>query len=368
MNPKELAHLLGADAPLPHGSPRPLHDARAFLVGELAAPPSPLAVDLVAALVACLVERRDADRLGLLAGVADRAIAKEARRGLHQLRARGIAAHRVTPATTALPSSLPVEPELEAWSGIADARGERMVSFARTTPDGGFEQLHFTISDEQGVVDLVTGRGPRRAFRELRRRFDAASVPFAETPLDFARADVARAYALTLALGRAAPQGFAFARSAIGDPPPGDLPHPALVEVPSMTLTAEAAIGLQELPGISGWMAPREVITALGRRLEEVGKSTLFVDEPQRARARVEAVEQAIVETFAGERRARWQTRLLDAALVYLRAGHEDDAGHLRAQADRVADATFAPVADPFARRLIEKLLPADAVAAATVR
>jgi hypothetical protein len=333
--------------------------ARAFV--ENGGDPPVLGGDAARALVAVLVERRDAERLAILAQRGARDLAKEARRGIHLLRTKGVAAEAPRKAAPAPAPIAAAEPD-EAYGSSPDGKGDRLVSVLRLSHDGGFDQIHVTISDETGLVEIVTGRGPKKAFRNLKRRFEQSHLVFAELPFDHALALVQEAYEKTVALGRAVPPGYAAARGSLEGGPgsAARLPHPALAIAPATQLGATDAAALHELPDLLSWVPDREVLRQLSMRLDEVATSQLMVDEGQRAAARVAAIDRAIESSFEAAGRAAWRRRLLDAALVYGAAGHEDDAARLRAQADRLGAADFRPVEDPFARALVEKVLPPE--------
>jgi hypothetical protein len=314
------------------------------------------------ALVAQLVVERDVAKLEELAGSKDRAIAKEARRGIHLLRTKGIEAAAPRPAPAPVAATV-VREEAEAWITPPDGRGERLISILRPSPSGGLDQIHIRVSDVDGLVDVMGGRGPRKAFRDIKRRFEQQDLTVAPAPLAIAQQIIADGYERTLARGRTPPQGYAGALPIVGAPPPGaaHLPHPALAETtPVAQLSAADARALHELPDLLTWEPDRTVLHALSLRLDEIETSQLLVDDRQRAEARRAAVDRAIEASFEPPLRSLWQRRLLDAAYAYVRAGQTDAASKLRAQADRLGAADFSAGEDAFARALVEKLLPPE--------
>src|SRR5437879_6154616 len=100
--------------------------ARACVDGDVDLLPSALTADEGAALVALLGERGDAAKLARLGEAADKVLAKQARKALHQLRTKGVPAppppkreYRVTG-----PHAAAEEPSL---ASIIDGHGERVV-------------------------------------------------------------------------------------------------------------------------------------------------------------------------------------------------------------------------------------------------
>ncbi len=336
---------------------RPAADAALrFADGADVEPPTvPLAV--ADALVALLVERRDTNKLEALAAHGDRDTAKAARRGIHLLRTKGVATAAPRRPVPGPSTPTPTHEEVEAWASPPDGKGERLVSILRASPSGGFDQIHLTLSDEEGLVDVIALQGPRKRFRDLKRRFEERHLVFAQIPFAYGQQLVQEAYDRTIARRRSPPSGYAAARSVIGAPH-GEVPHPALTEItPSDTLTIEDGRGLHVLPDLLTWAPDRVVLETLSLRFDEIATSQLLVDDRQRDQARMGAIDQAVEATFETSQRPRWHRRLLDAALVYARAGHEDDAMRLRAEADRVVAPDFVPTEDGFARGLIEKLM-----------
>jgi hypothetical protein len=310
-----------------------------------------------------LVDARDVERLQALAAGKDKALAKAARRGLHLLRTKGVEAEAPrAPAPATPPVAVGERPE--AWTGIPDRRGVRLVSLCQPSPSGGFDFAHVMLSDERGVEDAAVGRGPKKAFREARRHFEGSGLLVSEIPLEYALALVTRAYDLTLALGRSPPADYAVARRVFAGRPAAtqaDIER-ALAEIPAPAWTPAGAAALHDLPDLFHWIAPNDVLDALGLRWEEIATSTLLVDDAQRLRARHDAVDKAVARVADDAGRARWQRRLLDAAMVYAAAGDVRAAGLCKAEAAHLGEPGVDPVGDPFCRKLVEKVLPKGAL------
>lgn len=324
-----------------------------------AIPPEDLSAEEARRLVATLVERMEAARLAELATCGGRHLAKEARRGLHVLRTRGVAAEAPRSPVSGAPVRAAAD-EPEAWASAPTGQGSRLVAVASLSAGGGFDVVLVGFDDEVGLEEVTVLRGPRKILRDVKRHFSEQRHVWAQVPLGHALGLVEEAYERTRSLGRAPPKEYAAARQIFGAfraLRPGD-EHPALAEVaPASSPTPADLAGLHALPELQEWIAPRAVLEALEFQLEEVDTSRLLLDDRQRADARRAAVDRAVEATFAGDERARWHRRLCDAAYVYARAGHSETAALLRAQAERLATPDFRAVDDAFARQLVEKLL-----------
>jgi hypothetical protein len=303
-----------------------------------------------------LVAAGDAAKLTELAASSDKERAKAARRGLHLLRTRGVSVPAPKKAAAAPPRA--IGDSAEAWTCVPDANGERLVVAVVPSPGGDFNVITAHVSDERGLLQLAFGKGPRKHARDVRKSFEESGGFAGDVPIERATLLVEAAYQLTLQRGASPPAEFAAARRVL---PPvrvaPDAPHPALAEIPpAEAFDRDAAELLHQLPTIARWIVPGDELRALEQRLEEVATSRLLVDERQRQTAWQDAIDGTITRAFDAAGRARWQRRLYDAAIVFAAAGHGEDAAALRAQGDRLADAAFDPLTDPFARGMVEKV------------
>lgn len=328
---------------------------RYVIAGEL---PGALSTAVCSALVAVLVARRDLDKLALLCEKGPREVAKEARRGLHRLRSHGVKAKVPRAPVAATPVRLPVAEPGEAWATSPDGKGSRMVAVLVVAPRVGFCMIHAQVSDEIGLVDVFSGEGPKRVWRDLRKRFreNSPHLVMADIPVGYAAALIEEGYERSLALGRSPPPEFAHVRAFLPQLVAGE--HPALSEIAPASLTPSDAVALHDLGDLASWVPAREHLTTLSLRMGEVATSTLLIDDRQREQARQAVIDRMVETVWDAEGRARYRRRLLDCALLYGRAGYEDDAARLRAQADRLESPEFVAIQDAFARRMVEKLIP----------
>jgi len=329
---------------------------------EIASVPAPLSVALVRAAAGA----GRADLLAALGAAADRAVSKEAKRGLHLLRSRGVEVPE--PARPAPPPPRPPPEEVfPCYASSLDGHGERAVWIARNVPGKGVEVGQAVISDVLGLLDLqvgVLGRKEFRAFtRDIAERGRTMGVGEVGAPL--ARALAAAARRINDASGRRVPEGADAWLARLG--PADPLPDPA-VGFPAMSEAEERALvgasaALHGLPMLRGWLADEEALRGLAQKLDEIAVSPLYVDDRQRGEQIALTVARAVDAYFDEPRRQRVAARLFATAAHLRDLGDPERA----ASAAAVARALLAavPAADiPFARLLVEKAFPSAVPAA----
>jgi hypothetical protein len=320
--------------------------------------PGPLA----AAIARAALQAGRGDLLAALAGHAAKDVAKEAKRGLHGLRARGVAVPE--PARPPGPALSPPaeEPAPPAYASSIDGRGERAVWIARNVAGKGVEVAQAIASDTRGLVELQVGMLGRKEWRQFARGLleRGATMAVAEIDREEAKAIVARARAMNETSGARLPDGAdAWLRrlgpvaAAPRDPAERFPPLPPDEERDAVASSAK----LHDLPLLGGWMADEDYLRGVAHRLDEIAVSPLYLDERQRAEAMARTVSDAVDGFFDDARRARFAARLFGAAEHLERRG---DAAHARlAAATARALLSGAPAgAVPFARLLVEKAFP----------
>lgn len=321
----------------------------------------PLPAALAAAVMRAALSAGRADLLAALAAHPAREVAKEARRGLHLLKSRGVATPE--PARAApRPAPEPEAPELPCFASAVDGQGERIVWIARSVPGRGVEVGQAVVSDVLGLLDLrvrLLGRKEFRAFaRDLGEKGNAMAV--AEIEPGLARWLVAQARGLNEPSGRPLPDGADAWLARLGPvEPPGD-PQARFPPLPEEEERAalEGSGALLELPVLRGWLADEEMLRDLARRLDEIAVSPLYLDERQRAQQVARTVADAVEAWLDEPRRRRLAARLLSTAAHLEALG---DPPHARTAA-AVARAVAAGVPAgriPFARLLVERAFPA---------
>jgi len=330
---------------------------------EVAALPPLLAGALVRA---ALVGGRG-DVLAALAASADRTLAKEAKRGLHLLRSRGVAVPEPARPAAPPPAAAPERP-FPCYASSVDGHGERAVWISRSVPGKGIEVGQAVVSDVLGLLELqvaLLGRKEFRTFgRDIAERGRAMGV--AEVAPALARSLVASARRLNDASGRRVPEGSDawLARLGPADPPPDPSSlFPALPDEEERGALAASA-ALHDLPMLRGWLAEEEVLRALAQKLDEIGASPLHLDERQRAEQVERTVADAVIAYFDAPRRQRLASRLFTVA-AHLETLGEAARASAAAAAARALRGGETPDRIPFARLLVEKAFPVRAAASA---
>lgn len=327
---------------------------------EAAALPAPLAAAVARAALAA----GRTDLIAALAAHADREVAKEARRGLHVLKTRGVAVPEPPRPAAPPPPPRAEEPAPPTYASAIDGRGERAVWIARTIPGRGIEVGQAVISDVAGLVDLQVGVLGRKEFRAFAKGLveRGATMGLAELDRERAKSLVAAARARNETSGQRVPEGADRWLAGLGPAAPAEDPalrFPPLPDDEERTLVADSA-KLHDLPLLAGWLADEPLLRELATRLDEVAVSPLYVDERQRADGAAAAIARAVDGALEGDRRALLAARLFEVADHLERRG---DAAHARLAAAtaravrRGADAASIP----FVRLLVEKAFPPDA-------
>lgn len=324
---------------------------------EALALPAPLAIAVARAA-------RDAGRADLLAALAahpGKEASKEARRGLHVLRSRGVSVPDPAPPPRA-PSAAPSpEPALPAYASAIDGQGERALWISRNVPGRGIEIAQAVLSDAKGLVDLRIALAGRKEWRTIVRELleGGGALGVAEIEGATARSLAAAARALNDVSGERLPEGADLWLAQLG--PAGPPPDPAAAFPPlpeAEEREALAASGeLHDLPAFRGWIADEPFLRKVAARLDEVAVSPLYLDERQRAEQMARVLAEAVGGSLDGERRPLLSARLFAAAADLAARG--DEAHARRAAAAARAMRAGTPAAEiPFARRLVEKAFP----------
>lgn len=333
---------------------------------EVATLPGPLAL----AVLRAAQTAGQADLLAALAACENRDVAKEAKRALHLLRARGVSVPEL-PRTAPPAVAAPAEPEVACYASSLDGQGERAVWLSRYVPGKGVEVGQAVISDVRGLLSLQVGMLGRKEYRafgsDLRER--GGHLRVAEIPRGAAHALVADARRRTEASGQPLPEGAALWLSRLGEAPPQPDPAERLPPLPAAEEAAAVAESgrLHDLPLLRGWIADEAVLRATAARLDEAARSPVLTGDQQRAERAEQLLAEAITGYFDGARRELWARRLLLTAVHLLDTGDEPGA-RVAAAAGRALAAGAEALAIPFARRLFEKALPLAGAPAAPER
>lgn len=328
---------------------------------EIATLPAPLA----AALARAALATGRVDVLAALAGHAGKEVSKEAKRGLHVLKSRGVAIPEPPRAAAVAPALAPESP-FAAFASAIDGNGERAVWLPRAVPGRGVEVAQAIVSDERGLVELQIGVLGRKEWRAFTKQIlgRGAGMDVGELDRGMAHAIVAAARARNETTGQRVPDGADLWLAQLGPagPPPDAAARFApLADDEERDAVAESA-KLHDLPLLHGWLADEAYLRDIARKLDEAMVSPLYIDERQRADQLARIVADAVDDYLDAERR-----RVLAARLFAIAAHLEvrGDPAHARlAAASARALASGRPVREiPFARLLVEKAFPAKLLA-----
>lgn len=330
---------------------------------DVATLPGPLAGAIARAALAA----GRADLLLALAGHASKDVSKEAKRGLHVLKTRGVAVPE-PPRPAAPAPAAATEPPLAAFATAIDGHGERAVWLPRAVPGKGIEVAQAVISDERGLLELQLGALGRKEWRAFAKDVLARGASMGVGELDRGRAHalVVAARARNEVTGQRVPDGTDVWLAQLGPAAPPEDPavrFPPLADEDERAALRASGL-LHDLPLLRSWLADEGYLRQLAARLDEVAVSPLFLDERQRSDQMQRLVADAAAAYLDAPRRAQLSARLLEVAAHLADRG---DAAHAQsaAAAARALRAGRPAEEIPFARLLVEKAFPA-AVAGAT--
>jgi hypothetical protein len=301
-----------------------------------------------------------ADLLGALAGHSAKGVAKEAKRGLHVLKSRGVAVPE--PPRPVAPAAAPAssEPPLPAYATAIDGQGERAVWIPRSVPGKGIEIAQAVISDEDGLIELQLGLIGRKEWRALVQGLlqRGAAMGIGEIDRGVAHWLVTDARARNDRSQRRVPEGADLWLAQAGPAAPVTEAAPPSPLPDAEEREALAASGaLHALPLFKSWLAEESFLRDLAAKLDEVSVSPLYVDERQRAEQLLRTISDAVDAYLDDRRRAALSRRLLAVATHLAGRGDEPHA-RSAAAAGRALASGAPPRTVPFARLLVEKAFP----------
>ncbi len=318
--------------------------------------PGPLAVAVARAALAA----SRADLLAALAAHREKEVAKEAKRGLHLLRSRGVAVPE-PPRPAPPPPAVAPEPPLAGYVSAVDGHGERAVWLPRTIAGKGIEVAQAVISDVHGLVQLQTGHVGRKEWRGIAKGLlsQGATLGVGEVDRERAKSLVAAARALNDASGQRVPEGADLWLAQLGPaaPPPDPAAGFPPLEPDRERDALAASAALHDLPLLKGWLADEDFLRGVAAKLDEAGVSPLYVDERQRAERMAGIVADA-VDAWLDPARRRLLVSRLFAVAEHLRDTGEAAHADAAAAAARALAAGAPASAVPFARLLVEKAFP----------
>jgi hypothetical protein len=322
--------------------------------------PGPLA----AAVARAAAASGRADLLLAISSHGAKEAVKEARRGLHLLKARGVEIPE--PVRAEPPSAQPAEPPLPAYASAIDGQGERAIWLPRVVPGKGVEIAQAVLSDERGLVELQLGVVGRKEWRVFARGLvdRGATMGVAEIGRELAHAMIAGARAANERSGQHVPPGADHWLGQLGPVPV--LPDAAAAFPPLPEEEERSAVEqsgrLHDLPLLRGWLADEQLLRGVAASLDEIAASPSFSDDLQRADQMARVIRDALSAWFDAGRTDRMAARLFETAAQLARAGDPVHA-RLAAAAARALRRGVHPYEIPAARLLVQKAFPASAPA-----
>ena len=227
-----------------------------------------------------------ADRLAEL-GVGKGQDAKEARRGLHQLKQKGI-----EPSSTSKPPEVVAAQKPSAIEGFlthVSGAGSQMCFFEEADPFGGAPMLHFFLTDFQnGLEEVVAKRIPRRDIPGVHDRLKRGETGLVVgAPADYVRHLVHDSAERLVRQGGRIPQGYADSMRRVG--PAGDKFERSLIYdlVDADELAKDSEISrepeaLFQTPYFRAWFLSMRAVSEWEEKYFEAVQSKFAVDQAQR--------------------------------------------------------------------------------------
>jgi hypothetical protein len=285
---------------------------------------------------------------------------REIRRALYKLRQRGIAAPEAAVAREhPHPAAAASGAALSALLSPIDAEGARIVWILKPRAQGGVLRLWGVVSEDDGLVGVMSTGLTRRELREERIELEKrAGFRFVEGDWRLADFVLCEAWRRTPEARRARVGDFLAVRAElIATPPPESLEHPIYSEL-AAEAQGEPALELMREPEMLQWRLPAASIRAYVEEIGRAGESVIVLNELQQRERVNMIVERAVAELLSGQSRERIRRRFEDTAYYMLRAGRRRQAGWAAAAAAKLrGEANLQQ--DPFVQSFIRTQLGA---------
>lgn len=341
--------------------------ARTAPTGEVDAALGPLPEAEQLALVAAWIDAGDGARVAAVASGehAHKNTRKAAKKGVHVLKARGVAVEapaRATPA--AVLAAAPPPAESRGYMTKVDPAGVQILLHVHAARGGGLQGAQAVVQRGKGLVDGGAVHLSRKELRQHLERLVDDGVRFYEVPAEHARARIASVVERAREAARPLPESLLAVEIHL---PPAVTPsgHPLDERLPraerSQARVTEAELAILEHDILlASWGPEEDAIHLLLERMTAAGGGgVLVLSEAQRS----EAAEEAFAKTIDDELgdRAAWAVDLRDTAWCTLSEGRRDLAELLARSADELDDTTRPPRDVAFARWLWRHHLVAHA-------
>ncbi len=307
----------------------------------------------------------DAQRIDVLTALTtsnQKALAKLAKKGLYQLKSKGVAIPEAAPSAPRPSVTAPVAPE-EPPSLLSSiiGTGERAMLFARAVKGQGLESYQCVLSDTLGLLDMTRLDLSRGDYKKQLKAIRANPQGSLEVPFNRAIEELQHALFLHQKADTGLPNADAESLVRRLGLTPKERVSPAL---PAAKPQPSQAQRLHREREIVSWLPPEPMIRVLLQRMDEVRLSPLQLSETQRVEQSRKKLEQTASEFATPDIRALYSHRLVNMAEVFEATGRAEMAQVARDEAALLlAHPDSAPA--PFFVVMFEKVLVLSAQAAA---
>jgi hypothetical protein len=341
--------------------------ARAAAAGDADAALGPLPEAEQLAIVEAWIEARDGARVTSVAvgEHAHKNARKAAKKGVHVLRARGVAVEapaRATPVALLAASLAPTQSR--GYMTKVDPTGVQILLHVHAVRGGGMQGAQAVVQRGTGLVDGGAVHLSRKELRQHLERLVDDGVRFYDVPAEHARARIAAIVERAREACRPLPESLLAVEIHLPPPAPPSC-HPLDDRLPraereaGRVTEAELAVFEHE-PLLASWGPEEDAVHLLFERMSAAGGGgVLVLTEAQRSEAAEEVFAKALDEELGD--RAAWAVDLRDTAWCYLSEGRRDLAELLARSADELDDAARQPRDVAFARWLWRHHLVAHA-------
>ena len=318
------------------------------------------------ALVEALGGTRSEAAGRVLAAVAARAPDKElrkaARRGLHRLRAAGVAVEEAPVAadSASAPAAEVARPS-EAHATAPDGIGSRALWLSLERPLGGVLVFGLILNDLVGMKDCSFRDTTRKKHHETLRDWrEHSEIPLVPLPPEYALSLISEALALNAEQGTPVPTEFQLHRRVLGElpPPPTDaLIHSRVSRGQALLLPnlLEESAELLDEAELKGWFFGYDESIARAEELRRLRESRIILTAEPRDERERRVVDGAIDALFTPQQRRALRRRLAEIAWIFWETGREHAARQAVAAAFAISEAPL--TRHPFIRELVVNTL-----------
>lgn len=288
----------------------------------------------------------------------DRKVIKEAKRSLFRLKGRGLEVPEAGPAPAALPVRTPAAGFVEAWAGVFDAMGRRLVTGAVKAPGGGLVTCAVVMSYEQGLVDWQTRALSAKKWREFTAMVkEDADWPLVGLEAGHLKLLLEEARAAAEAVDQPPPQSFFDFLSLLPEDPAPRPPVYDLLDGKDVAGDEQARRRAERLPDdplLAAWTLPDEDLALTVDRIRTALGGTLVVSQAQRVEWVDKILAEDLDQIFDSSRRRCYARRLEETAFILGKENRTDDARSALAAALEAGGAESL-AGSPFFQVLLEK-------------